>query len=107
MKPLKYLTKYIVGMADQGLVLYPNRLWDGSLEFKFRIHGRSDSDYAANKYDRHSISEGAIFLEGCPIAFRSSMQKCVTLSVTEAESASGVMVAQDMLYVYRLMDSIG
>ena len=35
------------------------------------------------------------------------MQKFVTLSVTEAESAAGVMVAQDMLYVYRLMDSIG
>ena len=48
-----------------------------------------------------------MYLEGRPIAFRSSTQKFVTLSVVEAESAAGVMVAQDMLYIYRLMDSIG
>ena len=82
-------------------------MWRGSSEFEFRIHGRSDSDYAANKDDRHSISEEVVYLEVFPITFRSSMQKFVTLSVTEAESAAGVMVAQDMLYVYRLMDSIG
>ena len=30
----------------------------------------------------------------------------MTLSVTEAKIAAGVMVAQDMLYVYRLMESL-
>ena len=29
------------------------------------------------------------------------------LSVTEAESAAGMMIAQDMLYVYRLLLSLG
>ncbi len=94
--------KYVVGMADRGLVLFPDHKWDGSSEIKFRIHGRCDSDYAANKDDRHSISGGVVYLKGCPIMFRSSMQKFVSLSVTEAESAAGVMVAQDMLYIYRL-----
>jgi len=88
-------------------VLFPDRMWDGSSEFKFQIHGRSDSDYAANKDDMRSISGGVVYLKGCPITFRSSTQKLVTLSVTEAESAAGVMVAKDMLYVYRLLDSIG
>ena len=106
-KALKHILKSVVGMTDRGLVLYPDRLWNGSSEFKFQIDGRSDSDYAANKNDRRIISRGVVFLEGCPITFRSSIQKFVTLSVTEAESAAGVMVAQDMLYVYRLMDSIG
>jgi hypothetical protein len=73
----------------------------------YKIHGRSDSDFAANKDDRHSISGGVVYLEGCPITFRSSTQKFVSLSVTEAESAAGVMVAQDMLYVYRLLESTG
>ena len=84
-------------------------MWDGSSEIKLKIHGRSDSDYAANKDDRRSISGGVVYLEveGCPITFRSSTQKFVSLSVTEAESAAGVMVAQDMLYVYRLLESIG
>jgi hypothetical protein len=107
MNALKHLMKYVVGTAERGLVLYPDRMWDGSSDFKFRIHGRSDSDYAANKDDRRSISGGVVYLEECPITFRSSTQKFVTLSVTEAESAAGVMVAQDMLYVYRLLDSIG
>jgi hypothetical protein len=82
-------------------------MWTDCSELKFKILGRSDSDYAANKDDRRSISGGMVYLEGCPITFRSSTQKFVTLSVTEAESAAGVMVAQDMLYLYRLLGSIG
>ena len=35
------------------------------------------------------------------------MQKFVILSVIEAESAAVVMVAQGILYVYRLLKSIG
>jgi len=34
------------------------------------------------------------------------MQKFVILSVTEAKIAAGVMMVQDMLYVYRLMESL-
>jgi hypothetical protein len=45
-------------------------------------------------------------MNNVPISFRSVTQKFVTLSVTEAEIAAGVMVAQDMLYVYRLLESL-
>ena len=38
---------------------------------------------------------------------RSATQKFVTLSVTEAESPAGVMVAQDMLYTFRLLKLMG
>lgn len=41
-----------------------------------------------------------------PISFRRVTQKFVTLLVTEAEIAVGVMVAQDMLYIYQLMESL-
>ena len=41
-----------------------------------------------------------------PVTFQSATQKFVTLSVTEAESAAGVMIAQDMLYIYRLLQSL-
>ena len=47
-----------------------------------------------------------MFVNDVPISFRSVTQKFVTLSVTEAEIAAGVMVAQDMLYIYRLMESL-
>jgi len=88
-------------------VLFPDGIWDSSSEFKFRIHGRSDSDYAANKDDMRSISGGVVYLEGCPITFRSSTQEFVTLSVTETELAASVMVAQDMLSIYKHLESIG
>ena len=70
------------------------------LGYKFKIHGRSDSDYATNPDDCRGISEGRVFMNNVPISFRGITQKFVTLSVTEAKIAAGVMVAQDILYVY-------
>ena len=107
MKALEHLIKYVMSMAEQGLVLYLDRMWDDNSECKSCISDRFDSDYAANKDDKRSISGGVVYLEGCPTTFRSSTQKFVTLSVTGAESAAGVMVAQEMLSVYRLLGSIG
>ena len=75
--------------------------------FNFHIHGNSDSDYAMKEDDHKSISGGRIFWEGCSVVFPSSTQKFVTSSVTEAEYAAGLMIAQDMPYVYRLLLSLG
>ena len=47
-----------------------------------------------------------MFLEGCSMMFQSATQCFSTLSVTEAEIVAGIMVAQDMLYVYLLLESI-
>ena len=82
-------------------------MWNGEENFEFVLHGRSDSDYATNKDDRRSVSGGRVFLNGAPIIFRSAMQKFATLSVTEAETAAGVMVVQDMMYAYRILVSLG
>ena len=99
--------RYVVSTKNRGLTLSPKRLWNGDKDFKFRVRGRADSDYAANQDDRRSVSGGVTFLEECPVTCRSATQRFVTLSVTEAESAAGVMVGQDMLYVYRLVLSLG
>jgi len=42
-------------------------------------------------------------VNGSVILFRNIMQKFVTFSVTEAKIAVGVIVAEDMLYMYRLL----
>ena len=104
---LKRLMKYVVATRNRGLVLSPNETWSGDKDFEFSIHGRSDSNYATHPDDRRSVSGGRVFLNGAPITFKSATQKFVTLSVTEAETAAGVTVAQDMLYVYRLLLSLG
>jgi hypothetical protein len=103
-RALKTLIKYVTHTENRGLVISPTDTWEPG--YKFKIHGRSDSGYATNPDDRRSISGGRVFVNDVPISFRSVTQKIVTLSVTEAEIAAGVMVAQDMLYIYRLMESL-
>jgi len=63
-------------------------------------------DYAMNSNDCRSISGGIVFVNETHISFCSAMQKFVTLSVTKAKIVTGVMVAQDLLYVYRLLESL-
>eukprot|EP01082_Thalassiosira_pseudonana_P005580 g5185.t1 g5185 contig19:116136-117317(-) len=76
-------------------------------DFKWTISGRSDSNYAADIDDRRSVTGCHTFLNGAPVMFRSATQRFVTLSVTEAESAAGVTEAQDMLYAYNIIKSLG
>jgi len=101
---LMTLTKYVMNTKHKGLVISPKDIW--STGYKFKLHGRSDSDYATNPDDRRSISGGCVSVNDIPISFQSVTQKFVKLSVTEAEIAAGVMVAQDMLYIYRLLESL-
>ena len=106
-KALQTLMKHVVATAERGLVLAPTALWNEDSEFKFTVRGRSDSDYAGNTDDRKSITGAVVYVNDAPVAFRSSTQRTVTLSVTEAEGSAGVTCAQDMLYVYHLIESLG
>ena len=106
-KALQTLMKYVVFTKNRGLVLAPTTMWNGDEGFKFRINGRSDSDYAGNTDDRKSITGGRVFVNDTLVAFRSSTQKTATLSVTEAEGGTGVTCTQDMLYVFHLIESLG
>jgi hypothetical protein len=63
-KALNHLMHYVVAMKDRGLVIAPDCIWGGSVDFLFRIHGRSDSEYAANTDDRRSISGARVLLRG-------------------------------------------
>lgn len=50
---------------------------------------------------------GGTLLEGCPVIFQSTTQCLFNLSVMEAETATGVMIAQNMLSVYRMLSAMG
>jgi hypothetical protein len=45
-KAMVPILKCSLDTAEQGLILKPNRKWDGSQSHKFVISGRSDLDYA-------------------------------------------------------------
>ena len=106
-KAMHRVMDYCVATPKRGLLLKPERTWDGSPDFEFVITGRSDSDYAKDTDTRKSVSGSAVFLEGSPVVMRSSTQRSVTLSVTEAELAAAVQTAQDMMFVMRILESLG
>jgi hypothetical protein len=106
-KAMHRVMGYCVATMARGLLLKPNRKWNGDPNFEFIITGYSDSDYAKDTDTRKSVSGNAVFLEGSPVLQRSSTQKSVTLSVTEAELAAAVQTAQDMLFVMRVLESLG
>jgi hypothetical protein len=106
-KAMLGIMKYSVGRVNQGLVLKPHRKWDGSQNHKFIISGRSDSDYAKEPKDRHSISGHMVYLEGAPTTFKSSIERTVSLSTTEEETSAGVTCMQDILYMKNILESLG
>jgi hypothetical protein len=99
---------YIKWTADFGNFLKPDAVWNGvDRDFEFVVSGRSDSEYASDPDERRSVSGGTVFLNGAVIHAFSRMQRCVALSVTEAEFVAAVEVVQNMLFSWRVIESIG
>jgi hypothetical protein len=107
LKAMYRAMKYCVETPNRGLLLRPDAKWNGDANFEFVVSGRSDSDYAKDPDRRRSVSGYSTFLCGAPVTMKSRMQGCVTLSVTEAELVSGTQCAQDMLFIMRVLESIG
>ena len=103
---MKRAMHYCVSTPQRGLLLKPDTEWDGNQDFEFIVKGRSDSDYAKDP-NKRGVSGYSTFLCGAPTTMKSKMQNCVTLSVTEAELVSATTCAQDMLFVMRVLESIG
>jgi hypothetical protein len=64
---LMTLMKYIMHTKHRGLLIAPKDMW--SAGYKFKIHCRSDSDYATNPGDQKSILGGLVFVNDIPISF--------------------------------------
>ena len=77
----------------RGLELAPDTIWNANKDSEFTIHGRSDSDYAANTDNRRSVYGSRVFMNEAHVVFRSATQEVGTLLVTEAESVAEVMIA--------------
>lgn len=98
----------MVQTPKRGVVLAPNEKWDGkNRDFEFTVHGCADSDYAKDPVRKRSVSGYSTFLCGAPVTQKSHMQHSVTLSVTDAEYVSATDCAQDMLFIMRVLASIG
>jgi hypothetical protein len=103
----KAMLRVLKYSLDYGLVIKPNRKWDGSRSHKFVISGSLDSKYAKEPNDRHSVLGNVVYLEGAPAMFKSSTERTVSLSTTKAETYAGVTCVQDMLYMKNILESLG
>lgn len=72
---VKRIFRFLKGTVYHGLVFQPSLL---------HITAFLDSDWAANKLDRRSISGSCIFLGNNPVMWSSKKQKRVAKSSTEA-----------------------
>ena len=65
---------HCVATPKRGWFLKPARIWDGKDKtFKFRVSGKSDSDYAKCPVTRRSVSGYSAFLEDAPVTVKSAM----------------------------------
>jgi hypothetical protein len=67
MEAMQRCMRYLTGTKGAGLTLNPTRKWDGEKEFRFRIRGVSNSNYAKDTHTRHSISGYVVYLEDAPV----------------------------------------
>ncbi len=106
-KVMLHVLKYSLDTDEWALVLEPNRKYDGSWSHEFVISGHSDSDYAKEPKDRHSVSGHVVYLEGAPAMFKSSTERTVSLSTTKAETYTGDTYVQYMLCMKNVLESLG
>lgn len=66
----------------------------------------TDSDWAGDKDNRHSVSGYAIFLLDVPILWKSCLQRTVALSSSEAEYYAISEAAKEIKLVYQILDSM-
>ncbi len=97
-KDMLPVLKYSVDTSDQGLVLKPNREWDGSQKHEFIISGCLDSDYVKEPKDSHSVSGNMVYLKGAPEMFKSSTERTVTIHYRGRDICRTYLCARHALY---------
>ena len=108
MKALLRLMQYCIDTKNRGWTLKPTREWKNKdKDFEFIITGNADSNYATCAETRKSVTGYIVRVENAIVAAKSGMQKIVALSTTEAEIIAAVQCVQEMLYVMKLIQSIG
>lgn len=97
-KALKRILKYVAGTKSHGILFKRN----GS----HRLCGFSDADYAGDVDTRKSTSGYAFLYNDSIISWRSSLQKCVSISTTESEYVSASEAVKEMVWLRRLYDEL-
>ena len=66
----------------------------------------SDSDWAADRETRQSVSCDAIFVNGNMIHFQSKRQRSISLSSCESETIAAVSIMREGIFIKKLIERI-
>jgi hypothetical protein len=94
--------KYTVPTNNKALKLKP-KMQEGL----FHLEGISDSCFAEDKDTRISVYGFVVYFCGASVATKSKLGRSLKLSSTEAEHFVMSEVAQEVLYIKQLLDTIG
>lgn len=99
----KRVLRYLKGTSSLG-IKYDSR---SHVSDRISLQAWSDSDWAADKDTRKSMSAYCIQESGGMITWSSKKQSVVALSSTEAEYAATVSAAQEIMYLRALLKPLG
>ena len=96
---LKRILRYLRGTKDLGLRYVSNSK-------HLCITGYSDSDFAGDVTDSKSTSGFVIEINGCPVSWKSTKQKCVSTSTVEAEYIACSLACKEVIWLRYLTEEI-
>ncbi|GMF39098.1 unnamed protein product [Phytophthora fragariaefolia] len=93
------VVKYLLKTKNIGI------LYDGALSSKLVAY--SDADWAGNRDDRRSVSGVMVMMCGAPVVWRSTFQKTVALSSTEAGYMALSECVKEVVWMRLLLKDLG
>jgi hypothetical protein len=102
-KELTRVLQFVVNTKDYGLLIEPK--WDKNNQWNLVVY--TDSDWAGDKENRHSVTGYIMFLMGVPVMWKSRLQRTVALSSTEAEYYAISETAKEIKFIFQILESIG
>jgi hypothetical protein len=100
MKSLFCLIKYVIDTKHLSLVMMPE---EPKVKNTWGVQAFCDSDYAGDRDGHKSISGFIIYVQGCPISWKSKGQKAVTLSSSEAENVAMSEVCAEIMFLKQVL----
>jgi hypothetical protein len=103
-KELKRVIKFVLDTKNYGLRIEP-KLKEKQDDWELILY--SDSDWAGDKENRHSVTGYIMYLLGVPILWKSKLQRTVALSSSEAEYYALSEASKEVKFVIQVLESMG
>lgn len=96
LRVIKYLAKTI-----DWVIIYRPQLDDGIVAY-------TDANWSSDPHSKRKSTSGSVaFVFGCPVTWKTQVQKCVSLSAVEAELVAGSEAAREVLFLRNLLRELG